>query len=156
MRFLNLLFLLLTLTFIACDDDDQDNFTAPPNSIQSYLDNNYPNAEIEETDRETLCTGESVYEVEIEVNDDDEIYLTFDTEGNLLFTETEIDYDQLPAAVRDAISSEYGAFSTDDIERLDLANGEKQYEVELESSEQDLEVLFAADGTVICEQEDDD
>ena len=156
MRLFNLLILLLVLIFVACEDDDQDNLIDLPVNIQTYLDTNYPNAEIEETEQDTLCTGVEVYEVEIEMNDDEEIELTFDTEGNLLFIETEIDKDQLPTAVKNAISANYADYTTEEAERLDLASGGNQYEVELKSSAQTLEVLFEANGTVICEQVDDE
>lgn len=145
------------MLFIAGKCKDDEGSTIPlPAAIQNYLNANYPGAEIEESETDTLCTGTAVYEVEVEVSDDNEVDLTFDTEGNLLFTETEIPANQLPAAVTSAISAGYAGFILQEAERLDLAGGGNQYEVELKNGQTKLEVLFAADGTKICEEAGDD
>ena len=144
----------LPLAFQSCDDEGA---TVPlPQAIQDYLDANYANAEIEESEQDTLCDGTDVYEVELEVADDEEVELTFDNEGNLLFTETEIKTADLPAAVTAAIASNYAGFTAKEAGQLATPDGSSQYEVELKNGQTQLEVLFVADGTVICEQEDDD
>lgn len=126
-----------------------------PAAVKTYLDANYPGFKIDESEQETLCTGTSVYEVELEGPGDQEIELTFDTEGNLLFTETEIPASQLPSSVTGSISANYPGYSIEEAERLDLAGGGNQYEVELKKGSSHLEVLFAADGTKICEEAGD-
>ncbi len=142
----------LALTFFAASCDDEDGTTIQlPANVQSYLDTNHPNAEIEESEADTLCTGTAVYEVELEVNDDEELELTFDTEGSLLSTSMEIPASQLPAAVTAAISANFGGYSVEEAESLDLPGGGNQFEVELKGSNV-KEVLFNADGTVVCEQ----
>ncbi len=142
------------LCFFACDDEGH---TIPlPENIQTYLDANYPGAEIEESEQDTLCTGTAVYEVKLEVNDDEEKDLTFNSEGSLLFTENEIAADQLPAAVTTAIAANYAGFATEEAERLDLASGGTQFEVELKNGATVKNVLFNPDGTVVCEEIEDD
>ncbi|MBI5914285.1 MAG: PepSY-like domain-containing protein [Bacteroidetes bacterium] len=151
-------FLLSTaamLCFSACDDDAGHTIQLPE-SIQAYLDANYSGAEIEESEQDTLCTGTVVYEVKLEVKDNEEADLTFSTEGALLFTENEIPANQLPTTVTAAISANYAGFSTEEAERLDLAVGGNQYEVELKNGAVVKSVLFNADGTVVCEELEDE
>lgn len=144
--------------FVATKCQDDEGHTVPlPASIQNYLKANYPNAEIEESEIDTLCTGTAVYEVEVEVSDDNEVDLTFDTEGNLLFTESEIKVGELPAAVTASIAANFAGYSTAEAEKLSMADGSVRYETELKKNGQPtLEVLFAADGTVICQEEEDE
>jgi hypothetical protein len=152
-----LLPLLALLLFARCEDDDETVLL--PASIQSYLDTHYSGYEVDESSQETLCTGTTVYEVDLEKSENDEVSLTFDTEGNLLFTETEIPVADLPAAVTAGISTHYGAYTIDEAERQDLAAGGQQYKIELTQGSTRLDVLFNADGTVVCEEpgdEDDD
>lgn len=149
------LFFAAALIFTACDDEDQQVVDLPA-TIQAYVDANYAGAEIEESEQDTLCDGTPVYEVEVEINDDEDIELTFDNEGNLLFTESDIATADLPAAVTSSINANYAGYTTDDAEALAMADGSTRYEVELESGNTTLEVLFAADGTVICEEVDDE
>lgn len=144
---------LAALNFTACDNEGP---TVPlPQTIQSYLDANYPNAEIEELEMDTLCTGAAVYEVELEVNDDQELELTFDGEGNLSFTSEEIPVGQLPAEVTAAIAAKYSGYTTKEVERNSLANGGTQYEVEIKGTDT-REVLLNADGTVVCDEVETD
>lgn len=146
-----LLFLVLISLCIACDKDEIK--VDLPEVIIAYLDANYSDYELEEAELETLCTGEEVYEVEIELENDDEIELTFDMEGSLLFTEIEIEVDQLPADVLSRISTSYPNVEIEEAEQLNLFDDSIRYEVELEN---DIEVLIAADGAVICEEQDED
>lgn len=132
--------------------DDEGNTIELPASIQQYLNSHYQGAEIEEPELDTLCTGAAVYEVELEVSDDNELDLSFDTEGNLLFSETEINSDELPEVVKAAINAQYATFQILEAGRMDMADGSKRYEAELKKGQTILEVLFNADGTVVCEQ----
>lgn len=152
-----LLLPIAAMLFVAtkCEKDDESTIPLPP-VIQTYLDTNYPGAEIEESEMGTLCTGAAVYEVEVEVSDDHEIGLVFDTEGNLLFTETDIASNQLPAEVTASVSANYAGYAIEEAAKLELSGGGNQYEVELKKGASRLEALFAADGTKICEEVGDD
>ena len=144
----------LILFFNSCDDDDQ--MVDLPQSVQDYISSNYPNYSIDESETDTSCTGTAIYEVEIEASDDDELELTFDSEGTFLYSETEIGVDELPDAVTSSIDTNYSDYSTEEAERLDMADGSARYEVELKNGSTELDVLFESDGTVVCEEEDDD
>lgn len=141
--------------FAKCEKEDAV-LTDLPQSIQQYISTNYPGYELDEAEQGTLCTGASVYEVELEKSENEEVELVFDTEGNLLFTETEIPLSALPPAVNSAIDANYAGFVKKEANRLDGANGVVQYEVELKKGPANPDVLFSAEGTVICEETDDD
>lgn len=148
---------LAAVFFVATQCDDDDGSTIPlPAVIQNYLNSHYSGYEIEESELDSLCTGTAVYDVELEGDNDHEVELTFDTEGNLLFTENDIASGSLPAAVTAGVTANYAGYTIEEAAKLDLAGGGNQYEVELKSGQTHLEVLFAADGTVICEEAGDD
>ena len=146
----------MTLLFTNCGDDDDDTLIDLPTIITDYLSSNYPDYTIDESEQDTLCDGTVVYEVEIENSNDDELELTFDIEGNLLFTETEIETTDLPSDVSASIATNYADYSIDDAEQLNMFDNTLRFEVEIENGNTTLSVLMEADGTVVCEEEDDD
>ena len=153
--------LLLSLLMSSCSlfDKDNDIKVDLPTTVQNFIDSNFSDFVIDEAESDTLCTGEEVYEVELEKNgdkkDEEEIELTFDMEGNLLFTEREINTDALPDAVKNSIASNYGDYKLKEAEELEMADGTFQYEVELKKDGKELDVLFNSEGTVICEEQGD-
>lgn len=150
------LFALITMSIFvtSCDDDDHQSMVDLPAKISTYLSDNYPDYTIDEAEQDVLCDGTEVYEVEIENASDNELELTFDTEGNLLFTETEIDTANLPSDVSSSIATNYPDYTIDEAEQLDMFDDTIRYEVEIENGTSTLNVLMEADGTVICEEED--
>ncbi len=146
---------LFLLVFADCKDEKEQTIDLPA-SVKIYIDSHYAGYEVEESELDTLCNGTAVYEVELEDSDDKEADLTFDTEGNLLFTKTGYPVTQLPAPVSAGIAAGYAGYATKEVEKLSFPNGDLQYETELKKGASNLEVLFAADGTVICEASGDD
>ncbi len=151
-KFLFILPVAMLLSFCSCGDDD-DTIIDLPTTINDYLATVYPDYSIDESEESTLCDGTVVYEVELEDSNDNEIELTFNTEGALLFLETEIENSELPSEVTSSITSNFPDYTIDEAERLDMADGSTQYEVELEGNPE-LEVLLESDGTVVCQEED--
>jgi hypothetical protein len=140
------------------DDENDIAFGDLPAAVQALL-GNYPGYSFDEAGLDTLCDGTAVLEVSLESsnsNDDSNLELVFDINGNLLYTATEITAADLPAAVTASIAANYAAYTVDgDAKQLTLANGSIQYEVDLKiAGPGDLSVTFAADGTVVCEEED--
>lgn len=164
---MRILFLVLgILSFTACteltniidndnDDMDSSDTITLPDAVSNYITTNYPNYTIEESEYDRTCDSTEIIEVELEMGNN-EIELTFDTEGNFLYAELEIDSANLPTAVSGSITTNFPNYTLDDeAEELTLADGSMQYEVELEGTNDELEVLFAADGTVLCQEIDD-
>ncbi|GEM_PF-905828 len=152
----------ITFIFASCDDENEPRVELPT-AIKDYISQNYGDYKIDESESDTLCNDVAVYEVELEKKGirlrEDEVTLVFSAEGGLLFTENEMKVNDLPAEVKTSLSTNYAGFEAKEAERLDLVNGTKQYEVEIKNGQVTKEVLFAANGTVICEEletDDDD
>lgn len=154
MKYLSLLF-ILALSFTACDlfEDENDHHIEVPAAIQTFIDNNFAGFTVDEAEIEMLCDGTEVIEVEIENTDNEEMELVFDIENNLLYSETDIEIADLPATITTTLANDYAAFEVKEAERLDFTDETTQFEVEIKDGSTKLEVLFAADGTVICEEE---
>jgi hypothetical protein len=72
----------------------------------------------------------------------------FDNAGTWINTETEIEENELPAAVQSSIEKEYPGFKIQEAEILDTPAGMKSYEVELKKGGIKHEVVLSADGTI--------
>jgi len=132
------------------DDDAQGDL---PERAARYIADNYPGYEIEEVEFEDYCDDQRAIEVEIEKNDREELELYFDLEGGFLFESRDIDSDDLPAAVLQSLDANYPGYKIedDDLEEWKLADGSVRYYLELEiDDDDDLEVVIAADGKVVC------
>lgn len=170
MKKLKLLGLALAaiLTFSSCTNDDGDkgpdvdlnltaqlsddyiNTAALPQAILSYVSTNYPNNTISEAEIE----DNNRYEVKL--NNDTE--LIFDQQGNFLgidddsaddFGDEDIAPGDLPADIRNFISTYYPGITIEDGERENNGN----YEIELSN---DVEIIFDADGNFLGRADDDD
>lgn len=146
---------LAVFQWTACGKDNSVAIADLPAAIKIYVDANFPGYTLDEAETETDCFGTTVYEVEIEQGEENDLELTFDTEGNFIYSETEIGVSDLPASVASAIASKYDGFKIEEAAKLNMADGSTRYEVELEKGSTDKEVLFDTEGTVICEQDED-
>lgn len=145
----------LFFIFSKCEDDDISPDSLPA-AVKNYLDKNHPGYEIEELENDTLCTGMAVVEVEIETANEVETELTFDGEGTMIFTSTEIKVSELPAAVSTAAKAKYPAGTLAEAERQNLAGGGARYEIEVKTGSLVREALFASDGAFVCDAEETD
>ena len=137
-------------SFSGCEDDD--SLITLPDGVLNYISANYPSYTIDESEQELACDNTTVYEVELE-DGSNEIELTFDTESNFLYSEIEIKDSDLPTTVTSSISTNFPNHSLDDeADEMTMADGSIQYEVEVENNTEELEVILAADGTVLCQR----
>lgn len=167
-KFLNFLPVLGLLLLTSCDGtffgEDDDNGISPGDlaaSITEYIKDNFGGYNIEDIEIEDVCDVQ-YYEIELEDGPGPDIELYFTMEETFAFLAMDIPEAALPQAVLDAIAQEFPNYSIDqdDIEAFEFADGSLQYEVELElEGDSDLEVVFHADGSIICQDEsgkDDD
>ncbi|MFK7950879.1 MAG: PepSY-like domain-containing protein [Saprospiraceae bacterium] len=166
---MRVLFLVLgILSFTACteltnivnndrqDDMDSSDTITLPDVVSNYITINYPNYIVEESEYDMTCDSTEVIEVELEMGND-EIELIFDMEGNFLHSALEIDSANLPIDISNSIITNFSSYTLDnEAEELIMADGSLQYEVELKGTQDELEVLFASDGTVLCQEVDND
>lgn len=122
-----------------------------PEAVQDFLATNYTGYEVESVDQEDICDDQPVYELELEDGPGPDLELYFDLDWAFLFAATEVTADELPAAVLATIAADYSDYEIEDeVERWDWADGSVSFAVDLEEDEDDLEVVFFADGSIYC------
>ena len=81
----------------------------------------------------------------------------FDTSGKWLMTETDIRSSKIPAAIKSTLStSEYTSWRIDDVDYLEFASSKPVYVLDMEKGENEADLYFAADGTLIEVKTDND
>lgn len=145
--FLSLAFLLgLSYAWAACDDDD--HYT-PAGEIIATFNSQFPGAKHVEWEKN------NVYQVADFIQDGVEKEAWFDSSGNLLLTEEDLPYSQLPATIREWIaSSEYATWKIDDVDKVIRSGQATVYVVELESGKSEVDVYFSETGEWIKTQQD--
>lgn len=144
-----------------------------PEVITTYITENYPKAEVEEA--ETLESKEgNFFEVEIENENDEEVELIFDSDGNFLKeiieledeskeddnegeeeNEVEIEISALPQTVTDYINQNYANHTILEAEQETTEEG-VFYEVELQTPEgSELDLIFDSEGNFLNEEVED-
>ncbi len=97
------------------------------------------------------------YEVATFTEDGNETNAWFDDDGNWYMTDTDIDYTELPQAVRTAFeASEWASWTIDDVEMIERPDMAPVYSIEAENGNQEIELIYAQDGTLIDYQLDID
>ncbi len=134
------------------DDGDDDNNVDLPQEVRDFIMNNYSGYVVTSAETEDICDDVLMYEVELEDGPGPDIELYFDLDWVLQFTQTEISSNELPDAIQNTITMNYPDFTIDEdkVERQEWANGDLRFAVELESSEDDLEIIFNEDGSLFC------
>ncbi len=91
------------------------------------------------------------FEVEFKENGK-KMSCSYNQQGNIIETETEIKINDLPMQVQDAIHKAYPNYSIEDIEEVMKPNSKLQYEMELELGKDEFEVLVSLDGMTITKK----
>lgn len=155
MKFKLLIFALLaSISVFACSTEID-----VPQAVKAAFAKKYPTAQKVEWEMEDATE----YEAEFKM-DGKEMAANFNTDGTWLVTETEIKTKDLPQAVKDAIAKSFPNYELEEAEQMEKPGMALAYEVQLENEETDeeLEAVFAADGTLLekkikdDEDEDDD
>ena len=116
----------------------------PASSVEDAVASLYPGAKIVDVEEDEGA-------VEVEIIDAERIFreLYFSRSLEWLMTKTEVRYNDLPAAVKNAFeTSQYSSYMVDDIDSYIKAGGEEYYILELESRNGDVKLKITPDGTV--------
>jgi len=154
------------------EKNQQISYDELPESIQDYLEANYPDLGI--------CEIEVEDDYDDEEDSDDNYFevlmtngleLYFDEEGNFLYAEEDDDFegceeedneesdeeniafDELPESVQDYLNANYPDIAICEIEMEDDGDEDYVYEVQLTNG---LELYFDEDGNFLYSEEDDD
>lgn len=138
------------------NDDDDSNSASLTDAMKDFIQSNYPGYKIEDVETEDICDVNYI-EVELEDGPGPDIELYFTMDKDFAFAVTEVSTSALPQAILDAIAKDYAGYEIDDdkVQRFELPDGSLRFEVELEKdSGSDLEIVFNADGSVFCKDDD--
>lgn len=140
--------------------DDNSNGNGPslgnmPDTIRNYLQSNFQGLHIQSVEIEDLCDHSYVIDVELEGNGSQKVEVYFSLDWTLLFVSHQINRNELPDAVINNLNAVYPGFSFDDdkLYRWDMADGSTQFELEIETDDDDFELVVAQDGTILCEDD---
>ena len=132
------------LALTACEKDD-DNIRVSTD-FQRAFDALYPNATRVNWEREM-----SYYVADFrrdELNAEAKVW--FDGVAQWQLTVTEIRYSQLPQAVKTTHEAgEYGSWRVEDVDMVERADMETVYVLEVENGNQEYDLYYAADGTLV-------
>jgi hypothetical protein len=73
----------------------------------------------------------------------------FDATGKWLETETEINFNQVPRAVSNAVSKQFDGYDIQIVSLIDSPSGEQTYEIVLFKGKENYDVTFSAKGEVL-------
>lgn len=138
---------LLAVTLTACNDED-DKVTAP-SAVRTAFESMYPEARLEGW---LNWRGYKVADFEL---NGEEAQAWYDNSGKWYMTDTEIDYRALPNAVRTAYqNSSYATiWDVDDMERLERADMQTIYILEVWQSRVEMDLYYTEDGLLAGEQQ---
>lgn len=138
---------LLGFSLQSCDDDD-DNIKVPA-ELQNALYNKYPTAQWVEWETEG-----SYYVADFYYNNwEAEAWFTRD--GIWQMTETDLPFNDLPSAVRNAFqNSTYAQWRVDDVDMLERTGLEVFYVIEVESGNMETYLHYSQDGILLKELTD--
>lgn len=118
-----------------------------PEVVKSAFKSAYPAVTKVKWDMEK--TGE--YEAEFKINKV-EVSVVYDEKGNLLETETEIKFSDLPQAVKDAIAKDFAGYKIEEIEKVEK-KGVISYEMEVEKGKMEYELTYDLNGKLLNKEE---
>lgn len=138
---------LLSLNLQSCDDDDKG--IAVSAELQNAFSDKYPDTRVMKWETEG---GHYVAEF---YNDRYEADAWFTPDGVWQMTETDLPYNALPAAVRNAFqSSQYAQWRVDDVDMVERRAMETVYVIEVESGNQEIDLHYNVDGILVKEVSD--
>lgn len=148
MKLTHLFLLMSALCMIACNDDD--NGFDPNEAIKKTFQLKYPTA------TELSWEQKSAYVVADFRVDHLESSAWFEQIGTWHMTVTELERKELlPETVSNVFNSgEYGTWHVDDIDRVERANKETLYVIEVEKDKQELDLYYSENGILIKTIED--
>jgi hypothetical protein len=121
-----------------------------PVSVKATFESLYPGAQSVKWEKDGYY-----YEAEFTL-DGDEMEAVFDATGGFIESEMEINVDELPAAVRNSLSENFGDWDVEEADMIKTADGEKVFEVELENGRKTIEIRMDENGNKIGQEDEDD
>lgn len=129
-------------------------FGQTPTAATAAFQKKFPTAQSVHWEQE----ADGTYEADFKMNGK-KMSAAFSAVGIWLETETAIKTKALPEAVRAAIAEAFSGYEIEEAERVETQEGvvyEVKLEKEADGKETELEVLFAGDGKVLRQEQEDE
>lgn len=135
---------LLSGLFLACDKDNKDDSTRVPAEFSNALKTLYPDATHIDWEKKGVYTV-----ADFRLNNT-EYSVWFSANAERVLAESDINYTSLPAAVKTAFQNgTYANWKIDDIDLVERPERESIYRIEIEKGEQDIDLFYLANGTLV-------
>lgn len=141
----------LLIAFVpAFADEEEVEIKDLPSAVAAALKARFPKAELEEAAKE-VEDGKTIYEVEIE-DDDATRTVSVSSAGKILEIETELDGDEIPAFILQAVEARYPKAEIEKAEQAEV-DGHFTYELLIEKADGDhVELVLAPAVAIISEK----
>lgn len=147
---------LLSVSLWSCSNNDDDlTLKSVPEAVKTSMKQKYPNA------RNTEWKKRGTYIVsEFALDNVKDAKAWFRPDGEWYMTESDILFEELPVAVKEAFNvSTYATWTVDDVDKIERRNLELIYVLELENGKQEVELYFNEAGIIVktvVDTDDDD
>lgn len=133
-------------SFVSCNDDD--NFM-PEDVIVKSFESKYPGASRVEWEVKNSYKVADFYFQSFETE------AWFENSGTWVLTETDLRFEHLPEAVKNALAaSSYASWRVDDVDKIERPDAETVYVIEVEQGKQEVDLYYSEDGTFVKEVAD--
>ncbi|MGV8963267.1 MAG: PepSY-like domain-containing protein [Candidatus Saccharimonadaceae bacterium] len=123
-----------------------------PQTVNEFVTNNYNGYKIESAAHDPMCNGEDAIDVSITKVGSKPFSLIFTPQGAFIQQEEDVSIEIAPSNVMKVLKTKYADYNADQqIEKLSLTDKSVQYLVDLSKNGVNKEVIFDAQGNVICE-----
>ena len=135
--------LILLTTMFAFSSCKSDGYT-PAKNVVSAFKAKYPSA------KRVGWEVKSTYQVAEFYIGTTEAEAWFDNNGKWVMTESDIKYNSLPVVIRNSFESgEYAKWKVEDVDKLERAGMETLYIIEVELGEQEIDLHYLENGTLV-------
>lgn len=123
-----------------------------PAGVKEFVTKNYPGYQIKSAASDPLCQGGDAIDVAITKSGVPNLSVIFRPDGQFVQQEEDVPLSTAPRKISDALKTKYAGYAVDNqIEKLILADKAVQYLVDLTKNKVSKEVIFSAEGVVVCE-----
>ncbi|WP_270516607.1 PepSY-like domain-containing protein [Sanguibacteroides sp. AM78-02pH3A] len=145
-----ILLLATTLTATSCDKDDDNNYR-PNEKVIGTFNSKYPDAQHVEWE---IKNNYNVAEFR---NNGIKTETWINSSGIWYMTESDIPFESLPEAVKTSFNaSEYAQWRKEDVDKVERADMETIYVIEVEQGNQEMDLYYTEDGNLFKAVPDND
>lgn len=124
-----------------------------PAGVKEFVTKNYAGYKMVKAASDPLCQGGDAIDVAIAKTGAPNLSLIFKPDGTYVQQEEDVPLTTATAKIKDALKTKYSEYSAGtQIEKVILADKSVEYLVDLTKGNVSKEVIFTADGIVVCEK----